>query len=511
MPSQTSPLFPKAHSQPDALAIDDMQHTHSWSELEERVLRIASFLRTHPDLPPRSHVALLMANRCECVELGLGAMLAGLWVTPINHHLTAEEVRYVVADSGAQLLFCDEAHRQLAESSSATQVICVGSELEELLAAASPTALDPADLPGGNMLYTSGTSGHPKGVKRTLPTTLGEALCAWRDMGAALGLDGRGPHLVTGPLYHAAPLAYALWDLLNGAPLVIMPRWDAGRALQLIEAHSVRHTHMVPTMFVRLLQLEEDERARFDTSALTLVLHGAAPITAEVKRRMIEWWGPVLSEYWGATEGGTYTLVSSDQWLAHPGTVGRALPLFDIFARDDAGLRLPPGEVGDLYCLHQHVAQVFEYHGAPDKTRAAHPEPHLFTAGDIGYLDEEGFVYLCDRKSNTIISGGVNIYPAEIEQVLAAHPAVGDVAVFGIPDPEWGEQVKAVVELTPGCEKLPGSELEAELLALAAQHLAKHKLPRSIDFSKALPRLPTGKLRVRELRDPYWEELGRKI
>jgi acyl-CoA synthetase (AMP-forming)/AMP-acid ligase II len=446
-------LFPHAHQSPDAIALDDQLRTRTWAELEERSLRIAHLLREELGLAPGEHAALLLANRVECIELCLGALLAGIWITPINSHLTAAEVRYVISDSGAKVLFCDVSHEAVARKCTEARLVQVGSELDEALGNAAATPLDLDGPAGSHMIYTSGTSGRPKGVKRSPPARLEEAFAFYREMGEGLGLDGSGPHLVTGPLYHAAPLAYALWDLLNGAPLVIMPRWDASETLSL---------------------------------------------------KMIEWWGPVLTEYWGATEGGTYTLASSVEWLAHPGTVGRALPNFEISAFDENGRRLPAGEIGTLFCRHRQLAQVFAYHGDAEKTRQAHPEPHFFTAGDVGFVDEEGYVFLCDRKSNTIISGGVNIYPTEIEQVLIEHPAVADVGVFGVPDAEWGESVKAAIELTPGWQG--SAELEAEILGFAEERLATFKLPRSIDFMAELPRHPTGKLLTRKLRDPYWRE-----
>jgi long-chain acyl-CoA synthetase len=262
-------------------------------------------------------------------------------------------------------------------------------------------------------------------------------------------------------------------------------------------------------MFVRLLRLPEDERARFAAPKLDLVLHGAAPVSVAVKRRMIEWWGEVFVEYWGATEGGVNTLVDSAEWLDHPGTVGRALPAFEIFAIDAAGRQLPPGETGDLYCRDTRFARAFEYHGDPEKTNAAYLEPGVFTIGDIGSVDENGWVYLADRKSSMIISGGVNIYPAEVEHVLQEHPAVADVGVFGIPDDEWGESVKAAVELVPGRE--PSPELAGEILAFARERLAAYKVPRSIDFEDELPRHATGKLYTRRLRDRYWQGRDRQI
>jgi long-chain acyl-CoA synthetase len=322
--------------------------------------------------------------------------------------------------------------------------------------------------------------------------------------GRRLGLDGDGAHLVTGPLYHAAPLLFALYDQRNGAPIVIMPAWDDVGALRLIGEREIRHTHMVPTMFVRLLRLPAPARERFDPGSLRLVLHGAAPIAPHVKRQIIDWWGPVLVEYWGATEGGVCTLVDSTDWLAHPGTVGRAIPTFEVFAVDAAGTRLPAGETGVLYCRHASQADVFE-----EKTAACHLAPGVFTTGDVGRVDADGFVYLSDRQAHTIISGGVNIYPAEIEQVLQRHPAVADVGVFGVPDDEWGEAVKAAIELADGWR--PSPQLTAEILAFGRQHLAGYKIPGSIDFVTRLPRDSTGKLRVRELRDPYWKGRARSI
>jgi long-chain acyl-CoA synthetase len=359
------------------------------------------------------------------------------------------------------------------------------------------------------MIYTSGTSGRPKGVKRRLPQTAALALAGARAYGVEVGLDGSGPHLVTGPVYHAAPLMFAVYDLLNGAPVVLMPRWDERRALALLRERGVHHTHLVPTMFVRLLRLPEEERARFQAPELHLVMHGAAPVSPAVKRRMLEWWGPVLVEYWGGSEGGVTTWIDAKEWLEKPGSVGRALPAFEVFAVDAEGRRLPPGEEGLLYTRHRRLARCFEYHGAPEKTAAAHLDPHTFTLGDIGRVDADGHVYLADRSAHTIISGGVNVYPAEIEQVIQEHPAVADVGVFGIPDEEWGESVKAAVELRPGYE--PSPELAAGILAFSRERLAGYKVPRSIDFERELPRLPTGKLLIRVLRDRYWQGRDRRI
>ncbi len=498
----------------DALALDDGHRRRTFGELEERVTRIARWLRDDLGLGADDHVASVVGNRVEAVEWILAAFAAGVWITPLNWHLTADELTYIVADSGARLVVTDPEHAELARVAVATlatppRVVEVGAELDEALAAlaANPLALDgPA---GGTMIYTSGTTGRPKGVKRARSATLGAALGRMRDAGLSYGLDGRGPHLVTGPLYHAAPGLLAIYDLLNGATLLLMERWDAERCLELIGSRRVRHTHLVPTMFVRLLKLADDVRARFAPSSLALVLHGAAPVSPEIKRRMIAWWGPVVVEYWGATEGGVATLATSEEWLARPGTVGRPIASFEVYAVDADGHRLPAGEVGLLRSRHKTLAQVFEYHRDPAKTAATHPEPNVFTTGDLGYVDAGGFVFLTDRTTHLIISGGVNIYPAEIEGVLVEHPAVADVAVFGVPDDEWGESVKAAVELTEGHS--PSPALEAELLGFVAGRLARYKVPRSIDFEASLPRLPNGKLYVRALRDRYWRGRARNI
>lgn len=498
-----------AERDPEGLALDDGERRRTWAELADRTQRFARFLREDAGLRPDDRVALLMGNRVEYAEAVVGAILAGVWVTPINWHLTPEEIAYVVRDSGARLLVTDEGHEAAARAAEPPALLRVGDELERALAGASDEPMPLGGPAGGPMIYTSGTTGRPKGVKRARAGSLGGALAGQKAYGHRVGLDGSGPHLVTGPMYHAAPLMFAVYDQANGAPMLILPRFDPQQLLAILAEREVAHTHLVPTMFVRLLRLPEEERARFAASRLEVVLHGAAPVSVPVKRRMIEWWGPILLEYWGATEGGVNTLASSEEWLAHPGTVGRALADFEIFAVDDAGGRLPPGEVGTLYCRHRRQERPFEYHGDPEKTAAAYLEPGVFTIGDVGRVDAEGWVHLVDRRSNTIISGGVNVYPAEVEHVLLEHPAVADVAVFGIPDEEWGESVKAAVELRPGFEASPA--LEAELLAFAREHLARYKVPRSVDFEAALPRHPSGKLYVRRLRDRYWEGRERRI
>jgi long-chain acyl-CoA synthetase len=502
-------IFDHAARDPGGLALDDLTRRRSWAELADRTTRIARLLRGELGLRPDDHAAVLMGNRLELVEITLAAVQAGIWITPINWHLSPREMAYIVEDSGARVVFSDARFETTAREASAAHVLLAGEELDAALASASDEPM-PLDGPaGGNMIYTSGTSGRPKGVKRKRAASLGQALAIQDAAAASFGLDGAGPHLVTGPLYHAGPLLFAVYDQGNGAPMVILPHWDEEQGLSLIQEREVAHTHLVPTMFVRLLRLPDSVREPFRAPALRLVLHGAAPISPAVKRRMIEWWGEVLVEYWGGTEGGTCTMADSAEWLAHPGTVGRPLPSWEVFAVDDAGRRLPTGEEGLLYSRHKRVTEFFEYHRAPEKTAEAYLEPGAFTLGDVGHVDTDGYVYLADRKSNMIISGGVNIYPAEIEQVLHEHPAVADVGVFGIPDDEWGESVKAAVELRPGFD--PSRELEAEILAFGREQLAGYKVPRSIDFEPELPRTPTGKLFVRQLRERYWAGRDRRI
>ncbi len=504
-------LLDLAAAAPDAPALDDLDRRRSRAELVDRATRAGRLFRA-AGVAPGGTVALLLGNRVELVEMATAAVLAGARYTAVNWHLTADEVRYVLTDSGARLLITEPAFAAVAAEATAgldVVVLHAGDELDAALADRTdePFALDgPA---GRSMLYTSGTTGRPKGVVRATGSTVADQLGALAAVGSAVGLDGGGPHLVTGPLYHAAPLGFAVGDLHAGAELVLMPRFDPAVTLRLIDERSVRASHLVPTMFVRLLRLDDDVRRGFDGSSLRTVLHGAAPIAPQVKARMIDWWGPVLVEYWGTSEAGVFTLVDSADWLARPGTVGRPVPHYEVFAVGDDGATLPAGEVGTLYCRHRVQERVFEYHGAPDKTAAAHLAPGVFTMGDIGRVDADGYVHLADRTANVIISGGVNIYPAEIEHVLAEHPAVADVAVFGIPDDEWGEQVKAAVELRP--DATPSPELEEDLLAFARARLAGYKVPRSVDVEDELPRHPTGKLYTRVLRDRYWQGRERRV
>ncbi len=497
-----------ARKHPDSIAVDDGNTQRSWSELVDRSTRIAQYLRENVGLEAEQHASILMQNSADYLEITLGAFLAGIWLTPINWHLAQEEIAYILDDSGSRVLFHDEHFAKLAETLDAKGRIHTET-LHQVFETIPARPLNLDGIPGGTMIYTSGTTGRPKGVKRYRPSKLGDLLTTHAGVGRLLGLDGTGPHLITGPMYHAAPLLFAMYDQANGAPIHIMPKWDEFEALRLIDQHRIAHTHMVPTMFIRMLRLPQAIRQAFRPADLRLVLHGAAPVSIPVKQAMIEWLGPVLVEYWGATESGVNTLVDSNEWLRNPGTVGRALSSFELFTVDEEGTPLAPNETGALYCRHKTVEKVFEYHGDPEKTRAAYLEPGVFTIGDIGRVDADGYVYLADRKSHMIISGGVNIYPAEVEQALEQHPAVSDVGVFGIPNDEWGEEVKAAIELAVDFE---GSDaLAAEILADCKTRVANYKVPRSIDFVAKLPRHPSGKLYIRRLRDPYWVGHDRQI
>jgi long-chain acyl-CoA synthetase len=488
-----------AEADPERLALVDSDETrYKAGELQAASNRIVHGLRAR-GLETGDVVAAVLPNGVEMIELYLAIAQAGLYLVPINFHFTGPEIAYLLHDSGARVLV---AHSRFEEAC-ATAVAEVGEQVE-LTSVASLEDGQPSGRPearscGAFMGYTGGTTGRPKGVRRALPPVPPEEY-PWR---APLLLYGVEPfadnvHLCCTPWYHTAPSIFFSTSLHLGHAVVLMERFDAERALELIERYRVTHTLMVPTQFVRLLALNEETRSRHDMSSLQHVMHGAAPCSVEVKRAVLEWLGPIVSEYYAATEGAA-TIAFADDWLSRPGTVGRPVGGAHVEIRGDNGALLPPGEIGDVYILPS--TGHFEYHNDPNKTAATWLGDH-FTVGDVGYLDEDGYLFLCDRRSETIISGGVNIYPAEIEGVLVSHPLVHDAAVFGIPNDEWGEEVKAVVELAPDAQH--GDVLATELLEFCAGRLARYKLPRSIDFVDAMPRDPNGKLYRRKLREPYW-------
>jgi len=463
-------------------------------------------------------VATVLPNGVPLIELYLAALQAGLYLVPINHHLTASEIAYIVEDSGAKAFVGDERFGdacstaaealRLAERARFAVGQVAGFRPWGDLKAGAPATLPNDRIAGQVMNYTSGTTGRPKGVRRKLmpfdPDTVGSMFGMFLAMFGITPLDG-GVHLTSSPLYHTAVLMFTGCSLHFGHTIALMDKWTPEGELQVIERYRVTTTHMVPTQFHRLLALPDEVKARYDVSSLRNVIHAAAPCPVEVKRRMLEWWGPVIYEYYAASEGGG-TLVTPEEWLKYPGTVGRAWPSSEIRVLGDDGNPCPPGQPGTVYMALG--VQDFEYHGDEQKT-AANRRDGFFTVGDVGYLNEDGYLFLCDRKIDMIISGGANIYPSEIESVLLTHPKVADAAVFGIPDEDWGEQVKAVIEPAPGIK--PGAALADEIIAYCVERIAKFKCPRSVDFIAEMPRDPNGKLYKRKLRDPYWQNRDRAI
>ncbi len=468
-------------------------------------------------LRPGDTLAVVLPNSTLTLELYLAALQAGWYVTPINHHLVAGEIAYILRDSEAKAVVCDA---RFAESCGraareagldARARFSVGEidgfrPIEELWTGQSTGA--PADRCAGMpMHYTSGTTGRPKGVRRPLPTVSPELVVAHsQGVYAMVGVEAGPPnvHLMVSPMYHTI-VSMTVMSLHLGHLAVVRDGFTPEDALASIDEYQVTVSHMVPTMFHRLVSLPEPVRQASDVSSLRWILHAAAPCPIWVKQQMLDWWGPVLYEYYGATEGGG-TLVTPQEWLARPGTVGRPWPGADVRILDDDREPCPAGREGTIYM--KLGANRFAYHKDPLKTESSRVDG-FFTVGDVGYLDADGYLFICDRKADMIISGGVNIYPAEIESAILEHPAVADVAVFGIPDEEWGEQVKAVVQAHPGVAAT--AEFEEELGAFCGDRLAKFKCPRSYDFTDALPRDPSGKLLKRKLRDPYWADRERAV
>lgn len=497
----------RAHPKRVAVVGPDGAET-TYGALYERVNRLSRGLRAF-GLRPGDVVAVLQPNGTDFLAVQLATAQLGLYLTAINWHLTADEIAYILTDSDARLFLASarfaDAARAAATAAGLPPDRCFGvpevagfRPLTELVA--GQPADPPADrLAGRPMLYTSGTTGRPKGVRPRLPGCESEADLARRlpTVVAQYGLTpGDGVHLVVSPLYHSAPARHAGWALHLGHLVVVMDRFTPEGALELIQRYRVTDSFMVPIMFQRLLALPEETRKAYDTGSLRQVFHAGAPCPVETKRRMLEWWGPVLYEFYSSTEGGG-TFVRPEEWLARPGTVGRAWLGAQVRILDDDGRELPPGKPGTVYLRN---GDGFEYHKDPAKTAAAY-RGDFFTVGDVGYLDEDGYLYLLDRRTDLIISGGVNIYPAEVEGVLQQHPAVGDVVVVGLPDPEWGQRVTAVVE--PAAGVALGAELAAELTAFCRERLAGYKCPREVRFAERLPRTPTGKLSRAHIRAEY--------
>jgi acyl-CoA synthetase (AMP-forming)/AMP-acid ligase II len=508
-----SPHTPTWHAlrTPNAVAIatEPSGETTSYAELEDRSSRLARALRAR-GASTGDHVAILMGNDGRFLEAAWAAQRSGLHYTAINSHLRPAEVQYVLDDCGAIVLVSSEELAGVVadlDLSALGVKICARGELpdferyDEVLAAIDPGPL-PDEQEGRDMLYSSGTTGKPKGVRKPLPgTPFGDPSAAPVQIAAGIARFGAGPgsvYLSPAPLYHAAPLSFCMSMHRLGATVVVMDGFDPQRCLELIERNRVTHAQFVPTMFVRLLGLPSEVRRRSDVSSLVYVVHAAAPCPVAVKRRMLDWWGPIIHEYYSGTEDIGSTAIGPEEWLAHPGSVGRPLDECHIVGED--GKELPPGQTGLVYFAG---GRAFEYHNDPEKTASVANDRGWRTLGDIGHLDDDGYLYLTDRQAHMIISGGVNIYPQEAENVLAGHPSVADVAVIGVPDPDMGEAVKAVVRAADPADA--GPELEAALVAYCREELAGYKCPRSVDFVDELPRDPNGKLYKRHLRERYWE------
>jgi long-chain acyl-CoA synthetase len=465
-------------------------------------------------------VAAVLPNGREFIELYLACLQAGWYLVPINHHLVGPEIAYILGDSEAKVVvaharFADEARAAAEEVAFPDERRYAVGDIPGFRPFASLREGQPTELPsnrttGAVMNYTSGTTGRPKGVRRDLvgkppeevATSFGGMLLMFR-----LQPGDGNVHIAGSPLYHTAVLVFGGGALHLGHTLVLMDKWTPETMLQLIERYRVTSSHMVPTQFHRLLAVPEEVRAPYDVSSLRHMVHAAAPCPPDIKRRMIDWWGPVIDEYYAASEGGG-TIVFADEWLKKPGTVGQPWPISEIAIFDEDGNQLTePHQIGTVY-MKMGSGATFEYFKDKDKTRKSRIGD-FFTVGDVGELDEDGWLFLRDRKIDMIISGGANIYPSEIESELLTHPKIGDVAVFGIPHEDWGEEVKAVVEPAAGVDA--GRELEAEILAWCKGRLARYKTPKSIDFVDELPRDPNGKLYKRKLRDPYWEGRTRAI
>ncbi|MDP1819098.1 MAG: AMP-binding protein [Acidimicrobiales bacterium] len=490
-----------------AVALADATQELTWDALDQVLNRIGNALLTELS-PGADRVAIFAENALETVAAHLGAIGVGVSSVPVSFHLTEDELAYILKDSGSRLLLVgpETAPRGVAAAQQAGITVvgwrCEGQpgvEDWDAWLARADASEPPTDVPPRPFLhYTSGTTGLPKGTD-TPPAMFagGETLEEHFDNVAATNLF-TGTNLIVSPVYHTGPLS-TLRALAAGTRLVVLGRFDPEGVLRAIDRYKVTSTVMVPTHFARLLSLPEDVRKRYDLSSLAVVAHTGASCPVEVKRRMIDWFGPVLIEAYGATESGTTNMITSPEWLEHPGSVGRTLPPFEVVVVSEEGEELPTGEVGVLY-FRDTTGRGIRYHNDPEKTAKAHRRPGEFTLGDVGYVDPDGYVYITDRTSDMVISGGVNIYPAEAEAVLLEHPAVDDVACIGVPHIEMGEQLQALVVLRAG-EPAP---TEAELIDFARGRIAHYKCPRSVDFVEDLGRNAMGKLNKRALRAPYW-------
>jgi long-chain acyl-CoA synthetase len=510
-PSHTEPMTHLSElaaaqpARPAATAADGTGLT--FAQLDDESRRLASLLESR-GLQPGDTVALLQENTPRYLSAAWGILRAGLLLVPVNWHLSAAEAVYIARDSGARALITSGTlaalATELAEASPALETrLAAGDpvggfeDLDAALAASSPER--PAqEVSGQVMFYSSGTTGRPKGIRRhEPPAAFGSEQVMESLLAGLYGFTAQAVYLCTGPLYHAAPLGWSLAAQGLGSQVVVMPRFDAEACLALIEAFRVTHVQFVPTMFVRLLKLAPAVRARYDLSSLRMVVHAAAPCPPDVKRAMIGWLGPIIEEYYAASEANCYFAIGSADWLAHPGSVGRPL-LGTPHILDDDGAKVAAGQAGQIWI---EGPAAFTYHNDAGKTAGAFNDRGWSTLGDLGHVDAEGYLYLSDRRTDLIITSGVNVYPREVEEALAMHPAVADVAVIGLPHAEMGEEIRAVVQ--PAAGVTAGPELEQELIEHCGARLARFKRPRHVDFVTDLPRLPSGKILRRVVRDAY--------
>ncbi|MEK9776729.1 MAG: AMP-binding protein, partial [Quisquiliibacterium sp.] len=501
-------IHAKSTPEKSALVMAGSGQSLSYRDLEDRSNQAAQLFRSL-GLAPGDHIALLCENHPCFYEVCWGAQRSGLIYTAISTRLGAQELAHIVSDCNARLLIVSASHAQLAAAiiERTPQVrhrlmiggVSHGYQSWEQALAQQPAQRIADECAGADMLYSSGTTGLPKGVFSRPESSAIDASTALIEMNRTVYQVGPETiYLSPAPLYHAAPLRFTMTVMRLGGTVVVMEHFDAERYLQLVQTHRVTHSQLVPTMFVRMLKLPHQARLAYDLSSLRCVIHAAAPCPVPIKQQMIDWWGPIIWEYYAGTEGNGLTLVNSHDWLTHQGTVGRAV-VGEVKICDEQGNEVQPGEPGTVYFAG---GKVFEYHNDPDKTAESRNPNGWTTLGDVGYLDSEGFLYLTDRKAYMIISGGVNIYPQEAENLLITHPKVADVAVFGVPNEEFGEEVKAVVQ--PRDMREAGPDLANELINFCREHLSPIKCPRSIDFEAELPRHPTGKLYKRLLKDRYW-------